>query len=224
MQNVDDLANQIKNNPLFLKLKNVIEDNAYHNNESDYDHLIKTYETAKEKIKGDFIKNPEAKKLFLGFINMPLDDLTIGDVMLLTGLVHDIGKILYYKDGEIEHSLRHVTETGHVNMPGHEYWGSTIVPEVLKDTGLSESVVERIARVVRLHDTFGTHYFNPISDCPIDAIVDDVKARGEGLYKEALFNNYCDCFWAKPFAQTKLKIEEVFNLPSLYTPREYFIK
>ncbi|MGA2968048.1 MAG: HD domain-containing protein [Candidatus Levyibacteriota bacterium] len=224
MQNVDSLAEQIKNNPLFLELKGVIENNAYHDNESDYDHLIKTYEIAKEQIKGNFIKNPQAKKLFLEFTNTPLDGLTNGDVMLLTALVHDIGKILYYKEGKIGKPLRHVTKTGHVNMPGHEYWGSTIIPELLKNTGLSEKIIERIVTVVRLHDTFGARYFNPLSNWPLEEIIDDIKARAEGLYKEALFNVYCDCFSAKPFMQTRPKIEEVFNQPSLYTPREYFIK
>ena len=45
----------------------------------------------------------------------------------------------------------------------------------------------------------------------IEEIVDDVKARAERLYKEALFNVYCDCFYAKPFVESKQKIEEIFN-------------
>src|ERR1035437_10127389 len=102
MQNVDSLVEQIRNTPLFLELKNVIENNAYHDHESTYDHLIKTYETAKEQIKGNFIQSPEAKKLFLKFVNTPFENLTIGDVMLLTALLHDVGKILRYKDNKIE--------------------------------------------------------------------------------------------------------------------------
>ncbi|MCL6096862.1 MAG: HD domain-containing protein [Patescibacteria group bacterium] len=224
MQNLDPIVEKIINNPLFLRLKDVIENNAYHDHEKTYDHLIKTYETAKTQIKGDFISNPQAKKLFLEFVNTPFENLTNGDVMLLTALLHDVGKILYYKDGGKEFPLRHENAEGIVSNPGHEYWGSTIVREFVKDATLSEKVIEKIAKVIRLHDTLGAHYFNPILNWPIELIVDDVKARAEGFYKEALFNHYCDCFTAKPFEESKRKIIQVFNEPTLYSPREYFIK
>lgn len=222
--NIDELVKQIISSPLFLRLKDVIENNAYHDHEKTYDHLIKTFETAKEQLKGDFIKNKEAKKLFLEFVNAPFENLTNGDVMLLTALLHDIGKILYYKDGGSSYPLRHENTEGIVSNPGHEYWGSTIVSEVLKESGLPPKIVEKIAKVIRLHDVFGAHYFNPILNWPIELIIDDVKARAEGLYKEALFNVYCDCFTAKPFEKAKEKTIAIFNDPSLYTSREYFIK
>lgn len=220
---IEALVNQIINTPLFLKLKTVIENNAYHDHESEYDHLLKTYKIAKEQIEGDFIQNPEAKKRFLEFVNTPFENLTVGKIMLLTALLHDVGKILYYKDSGKKQSLRHETDDGKVYMPGHEYWSSTVVGEFLKDSGLSEKVVERISTIIRLHGIFGAQYFTPISDWPIEQIIDDIKARAEGFYKEVLFNDYCDCFTAKPFAQAKEKIVKVFNQPMLYTPRGYFI-
>lgn len=158
------------------------------------------------------------------FVNTPFENLTNGDVMILTALLHDIGKILYYRDGENDYPLRHENTAGIVSNPGHEYWGSTIVRVFVKDTPLSEKIIEKIARVIRLHDTFGAHYLTPMFDFPMEKIIDDVKARAEGFYKEALFNQYCDCFTAKPFEKAKEKVIEIFNEPSLYTPREYFIK
>lgn len=224
MQNLDSIVKTIINNPLFLQLKNVIENNSYHDHEKTYDHLIKTYETAKTQVKGDFITNDDAKKLLLEFVSAPFDNFTNGDVMLLTALLHDVGKILYYKDGEKEFPLRHKNTDGIVSNPGHEYWGSTIVRDFVKNTSLSEKVVEKIARVIRLHDTFGAHYLDPMLNFPMEKIIDDVKSRAEGFYKEALFNVYCDCFTTKPFEKAKEKIIEIFNEPTLYTPREYFIK
>jgi hypothetical protein len=224
MQNLEEIVEKIINNPLFLRLQNVVENNKYHDHEKTYDHLIKTYETAKAQIKGDFISNQEAKKLFLEFVNTPFESLTNGDVMVLTALLHDIGKILSYKDSETEYTLRHENSEGIVSNPGHEYWGSTIVNEFVKDMQLSPKIVEKIARVIRMHDTFGAHYLTPMLDFPMDKIIDDVKARAEGFYIEALFNQYCDCFSAKPFEACKEKIVGIFNEPGLYSPREYFIK
>lgn len=222
--NIEELVSKIISSPLFLKLKDVVENNSYHDHEKTYDHLIKTYEIAKSQIKGDFIVNKDARNLFLQFVNAPFDNLKNGDIMLLTALLHDIGKILYYKEGANEYSLRHQDSQGIVSNPGHEYWGSTIVNEFVKDTQLSPKIVEKIAKIIRLHDSFGAHYFTPMLDLPIEKIIDDVKARAEGCYKEALFNVYCDCFTAKPFEKAKEKVIEIFNQPSLYIEREYFIK
>jgi hypothetical protein len=221
---LETLIKQIIDNPLFQRLKNVEENNSYHDHEKTYDHLIKTYETAKQQISGDFITNSQAKKTFIEFGNTPLQNLTNAKIMLLTALLHDIGKILYYREDQIEKPLRHEDKNGLVSNPGHEYWGSTIVGEFLKDLKLSPKIIEKIANVIRLHDTFGAHYFNPKLTLPIEEILDDVKARAEGFYLEALFNVYCDCFTAKPFEQSKQKVIELFNQPSLYCKREYFIK
>lgn len=224
MQNLDLIVEKTINNSLFLKLKNVIENNPWHDRESVYDHLLKTYKIAKEQIEVDFIKNEEAKKSFLGFINEESDGVKIKDLMLITALIHDIGKILYYKENNQEKPLRHENANGITKMPGHEYWGSTIVPELLKDTGLSKDNTQRIAKVVRLHDTFSDSYLGGLKDKDIDFVIDDIKARAEGFYKEALFNIYCDVFTATPSQQSIKRIIEIFNSPTFYTQREYFIK
>ncbi len=221
---MNEIVEKILQNPLFLKLQLVIENNSYHNHEKTYDHLIKTFEIAKLQIRGNFIQNQVAKKLFLEFANNPFDNLTNGEIMLLTALLHDVGKILSYKDGFKEFNLRHENSEGIVSNPGHEYWGSTIVDKFVKDTGLSEKEIEKISETVRLHGTFGADYFEPKLNLSIKEIVDDIKARAEELYIEALFNVYCDCFTAKPFEKSKEKIIEVFNQPNLYTKRTYFIK
>lgn len=219
---MDALTEQIISNPLFLKLKTVIENNPWHDHESVYDHLIKTHKIASEKINGDFVTDENAKQLFLDFVNEDVDGVRRKDLMLITALVHDIGKILYYKNGDEEKALRHENSQGITRMPGHEYWGSTLIPELLKDAGLSKVNVEIIANVVRLHDTFNDGYLTGFSD--ISGLVDDIKARAEGFYKEALFNIYCDVFTAKPSESSVKKIAEIFNQPSLYTHREYFTK
>lgn len=221
---LDKVVGIIQQNPLFLRLKEVEENNSYHDHEKTYDHLIKTFETARKQINGEFITNAEAKQLFLRFVKTPFDDVTNADVMLLTALLHDIGKILSYKDEENEHTLRHEDKDGIVNNPGHEYWGSTILDKFVEEASLSEKVIGKIRNCIRLHDTFGPHYFEPKLGLPIEEIIDDIKARAERLYIEELFNIYCDCFTALPFEKSKEKITEVFNQPSLYIPRKYFIK
>ena len=95
---IDELIEKIVSGPYFLKLKSVVENNAYHNHETVYDHLLKTMNTAKEEIKGDFISNPEAKKLFGEFIREQVGNIERSNLMILTALLHDIGKMLQVEE------------------------------------------------------------------------------------------------------------------------------
>lgn len=221
--NIDEIAKKIINSPLFLKLKPVIENNDWHDNESVYDHLIKTYEIAKDQITGDFITNVEAKKLFLEFVNSNFEGIKMSDVMILTALIHDIGKALYYKENQEEKPLRHVNNQGITRFPGHPYWSSTLVFGLLKEYGLSEKLLEKIASVVRLHDTFNDVFLANTSSWKMEDVIDEVKTIAENYHIEALFNIYCDEFTAEVSRDSIKKMIEIFNSPLLYSKREYFI-
>lgn len=220
---MEDLIEKIIQNPLFLKLKEVVENNGYHDNEPVYSHLIKTKDIALKEIKGNFITNIEAKKLFLEFVNEDSQGMKRADILILIALLHDIGKILAVKEGNNVSSIVVTNLSGITSIPGHEYWGSKIVGDVLQGLTLESEVVSYIANVVRLHDTFSEVYFNIRKDWPMETLLNDAKSRAEGLYKEALFNIYCDCFTAKPFEYGKEMIIKLFNEPALYIKRGYVI-
>lgn len=214
---------KIIDNPLFLKLEEVVESNPYHDHEAVFDHLIKTKDIAKRQITGDFITNPEAKKLFLRFINEDFQGMRRTDIIILIALLHDIGKILKVKEGDSAETIMVTDSSGITSAPGHEYWGSTIVAKILQDLSIKPEIITYIANVIRLHDSFGGPYWASKKDWPWDLILNDIKSRAEGFYKETLFNIYCDCFNAKPFESDKKMIIKVFNEPNLYIEREYVI-
>lgn len=220
---IDQLIDKIIQNPLFLKLKDVVENNGYHDHEAVYDHLIKTKDIALIEIVADFITNIEAKKLFLEFINEDFHGMKQADIMILIALLHDIGKILTVKEGDNANSIVVTDSSGITSIPGHEYWGSNIISNLLEDLNLNSETITYIASVVRLHDTFSEVYFNLRKDWPLETLLNDIKSRAEGLYKEALFNIYCDCFTAAPFQPAKEKIVKIFNEPAFYTKRIYVI-
>ena len=76
---------------------------------------------------------------------------------------------------------------------------------------------------MRLHDTFQGPYLSTKTNWKIQDIVEDMKCRAEGLYIEAMFNNYCDVFYAAPFQPFKETVIKIFNEPALYMKREYVI-
>lgn len=220
---MEKLIDKIVQNPLFLRLKNVVENNAYHDHEDVYSHSIKTKDIALEQIKADFITNPDAKKRFLEFIGEDFHGHKRADIMILVALLHDIGKILQVKEDEKTHPLIVTNSEGQTSCPGHEYWGSTLVGELLKDLSLPKEIIEYTANIIKLHDAFSEIYFTGKLGWPMGISINDVKSRAEGLYKETLFNIYCDCFTAAPFQNAKEMVIKIFNELTLYEDREYVI-
>lgn len=223
--NFERTIGQIKNHPLFLRLKN-IEENAHgwHDHEKVYDHLVKTAHYAQEFSNGNFITNPLAKEKFVSWMQEDFYGITKKDRAILIALIHDCGKLLYFDENGKHFSIVVQNPNGETYCPGHEYWGGRLVaPKLLKDLDLALEVKKAISEVVKVHGTYSDNYFPSKKDWTIEEIISDVKARANGYYQEALFNSYVDCYDAPAFEYGKQKIEKVFNTPSFYIPRSYFI-
>lgn len=225
--NLDQIIDKITSHGLFLRLKDVVEHGeGWHDHEVVFDHLIKTANIAKEQVDGGFITNPEAKELFDNWMNEELGGMKRRNLSILIAILHDCGKILIFKEGEKTFPLI-TNRPGFKDQtlcPGHEYWGGEIVsPKILKEIGLDKNIIDYISQVIKLHDALGYVYLTGKEKWSIKDLVSDVKSKAQGLYKESMFNMYCDGYTAKAFEEGKKRLEEIFNAPSLYIAREYFI-
>ncbi len=228
MTSLEDLINEISSNVYFLKLKSIVENSAgWHDQEDVYSHSIKTANIAKDQIEGGFITNPEAKEKYDQFMNENKYGQPRKDLIILIGLLHDCGKILSYKEEDKAFPLiaNKPNLPDQTMCPGHEFYGGAlVVKEILKEISISNDAKKYIATVVRLHDSLNNvTYYTQKSEWPITDTVSEIKSRAEGYYIEAMFNAYCDCYTALAFKPAKDIIEKVFNSPSLYIKREYFI-
>ena len=221
---LDTSIQKIISHDLFVGLKNVVENiDGWHDHEDVYSHSIATMERAKEYSTGNFITNLHAKEKFLSWMDEDIEGTKLSDLLILTALLHDTGKILFYTEGEREHAINIMKENGQTNCPGHGYWGATlVVPKILENNDIPQKMQEYISTLVRLHEVFNAFFFGKdqwsVSDLTLYA-----KAQAEGYYKETMFNSYCDCFASPAFHMPKRKMEELFNDPNLYIPREYMI-
>lgn len=211
---IEEYIEKIISSPLFLKLKNIVENNGYHNHEAVYDHLIKTKDIALREIKAGFITNPEAKNSFLKFVNEDFHGIKKADIMVLTALLHDIGKIL---------PLVFTDSSGTTFCPGHEYEGSKIAGGLLRDLNLPEEVIDYISMVIKFHDTYNQTYMEAKKGWLMDILIKDMRSRADGLFIEAMFNIYCDCYTAIPYQVAKDILVKVFNEPSLYQKHKYVL-
>lgn len=218
-----EIVERIIVQPNFLKLKSIVEKNPYHETEDVYSHSLKVYKTAQVEVDGNFITNPAAKERYLKFIEEDVAGMKRRDVMVLTALLHDIGKNLVVKEGSIQRPICITKSDGTTSCPGHEHWGGVVSGEYLKGFGLSNDLTSFIAKVIRHHDAFNDSYVSSKKDWPIGQTVNDVKSRAEDVYIEALFNIYVDNYTASVSNESRKMIINLFNEPDLYVTRAYSI-
>lgn len=196
-----EIIKRIKMNPIFRGLKSIVENNPYHDMEDVYTHSLRTCKVAEYNIGGKFIASSRARKLFVAFADQDLGGLKTGDIMVITALLHDIGKAYVPQVN---------TEWGTM-MPGHEARGAEVVDDVIGDLGFRTEQLELIRKVIRLHDVYSE------GNLAKGLSVAQIKEMGEGAHIEILFNRYADCFFAKPFQSSLEKIRNIFVDKGLYS-------
>lgn len=219
---LEKAVNTIISNKNFLKLKKVVENNAYHDHEPVYDHSVKTYETAKREITAPFISNEEAKEKFEAYIGQTIDGIRKRDLMLIFALIHDIGKMIVFEDNGARVPMNQTHADGTTLAPGHDYWGSLIVRDILKDTDLPEGTIDYLSKCVRLHNAFNSYWSQNKNASP-EGILEGMKRISENMQIELIFNGYVDCFTAPPFQEAIPLIHKILNKPSFYSILKYSI-
>jgi hypothetical protein len=223
---IDYVLQKILNHPYFDKLKKVKEVNAGHTEDSVLIHVTQTFEASRQAIQGDFITNAKTKKSFEDFMNLKTDGVPYKDIAVITALTHDVGKLLSYKEGSKIFPMNiHKPDSDHGTTynPGHEYWGSLLIPEVLSKTGLTKKVIDYIQTVVRLHGNFFGIY-QMLSSYSLTHAIRDMKSYMEGYHLEVLFNSYCDTTHNQPLQPCRRLIGKMFNESDTYLSRNYFVE
>lgn len=218
---LNQIVNEILVMPDFLKLKGIVEKNPYHDDEDVYSHSLRVYNTALSEVGGDFITNPIARERYLKFINDDIAGMKRKDVMILTALLHDVGKNLVVKEGNTLRPICITKSDGNTSCPGHEHWGGVVSSKYLQNFGLSIDLKLFIGKVIRHHDTFNDGYIATLRNEPIGQVINDVKSRAEDVYIEALFNIYVDNYTTSVSDESRKMIIKLFNEPELYITRAY---
>lgn len=130
---------KIKNNkltkelPEVYQLKEVIENNDWHNQESVFDHTLVVLEKLKEIIRDS------PPKIF-SYLNQKIDNYSRKDLLFLSALFHDIGKKeTLLKDNDI------------TSCPNHEEHGSIKIKEILNRFDLSNKEKGVVIQIVKNH-------------------------------------------------------------------------
>ena len=119
--------------PEFYELKNIVENNAWHINDSVFDHTVNVLEKLEELMNN-------AKYKIRIYLNEKIDNYSKKDILFLAALFHDIAKKETIKTGGAITSC-----------PNHEEEGSHKCKAILSRFDLSEKEKDVIVRIVRYH-------------------------------------------------------------------------
>lgn len=212
---LDETVEKIKKNENFLKLKKVIENNVGHDHEPVYDHCIKTFELAKKNIDGHLITNEAAKKEFEKYINAEVGGIKKRDLMLLTALIHDYGKLAVFDDGGKKININVKFPDGHTMAQGHDYWGSVMIRDFLSEFDLPSESTDYISRIINLH-LAGWSYWEDHA-LSVKERLWKFKLRLQNVHIEVFFNIYCDAFYGNNFKKSLNYPIELLNMPEAYS-------
>lgn len=209
----------IKNNKDFLKLKNVIENNAGHDHEPVYDHCVKTYEIARKTIDGHFIENNLAKEKLENYLNTKVDGIEKRDLFQITALIHDIGKMIVFEESGKTKNLLFKIDDENTFAPEHGYWGSLIVADVTSDLGFSDEIIAYLSKCVRLHLAGFNFWYD--KELSLDELLWKIKLRSENIHVEVIFSTYADLYYGNHFKDNIQLPVALLNKPEAYNLVEY---
>lgn len=225
MQSLDDTIQKLLTHPYFEKAKHVKEINPGHPEDSVYEHLVQTADFLKQHRGGEFISNSQARNSFQNFMKQETDGVPFGDIAVLAGLVHDIGKILSFREGDkITPINQPKPNSDQTYSPHHGYWGAeTIVRPLLGDVGVNGKVADYITDIVRVH-LVPFNYYKLSGGFAIKDAVADLKPWLEGLHVEVVFVAYADVAYNPRMRDCWELMGKMLDEPDLYLRREYFVE
>lgn len=123
----------VKEIPEIYQLREIIENNDWHNHESVFDHTLTVLKELKKIIKNS---SPKIKKE----LNKRIDNYRRKDLLFLAALLHDIGK---------RETLKKINDI--TSSLDHEKEGAKKVKKILNRFDLSEKEKRIVRKIVRNH-------------------------------------------------------------------------
>ncbi len=130
--------------PHFEMLKNVIENDSFHDNDSVYNHTLRVAESIRDIALG----NSHYRNYFCRTVKKSV----LLDLITAAALFHDTGKLQTYKKRD-----------GVTSCEGHEMVSYSIVSEYLSSTEGDDAEKEIVREIVRQHAVFYP-YLDPQND------------------------------------------------------------
>jgi hypothetical protein len=168
----------IKQIPEFYELKDIIENNDWHDNDSVFNHTL-TVLGKLEKILKD------VKGEILDYLDRKVSGYTRRELLSLAVLLHDVAK----KETIIKKNAK-------TSCPNHEEKSAIKANRILSRFDLSEKEKELIIRLIKHHDTI--HLILKMDTAKRDREFDKFKKEHSGLFWEVALLGMADTLGCQP--------------------------
>jgi UTP:GlnB (protein PII) uridylyltransferase len=122
--------------PEFYSLKNNIENNPWHLNQTTFNHTILVLQALEKNIKK--YKNLEK------YLNQKVEKNTRRDILFLATLFHDIAKP----------QCQIISKEKWIIFPNHEKESAILAKKILKNFDLTSKEINLITKIIKNHDKF----------------------------------------------------------------------
>ena len=120
--------------PEFFELKNYVENNGWHNNDSVFNHTLTVLEELEKLLK-------TTNNKINSYLNQKIDNYTKKDLLFLGTLFHDIAKSDTFEKNDDSTTCKN-----------HEGFGAEKVKSILNRFDLSNREKDIVIRIVKYHD------------------------------------------------------------------------
>jgi putative nucleotidyltransferase with HDIG domain len=161
-------------------LKEVIEDNKWHNNQLVYDHTISVFKELQLLLKLNVIDEKEQEEAVSKHLDEKIGNHARRNLLLIAALLHDIGK----------RNTMKVNPDGSTTFPGHEEKGAGMINSFSRQLGLNPNDIEFVKTLVLLHGE--TH--KAVGSCTKNrkSKLDDIRKKFRGQFLELLLLCWAD--------------------------------
>ncbi len=173
--------------PELYELGGVVENNAWHDNTSVFDHTLTTL----EKLEGLF---RNIKSAISDYLNQKITNYNRKDLLFLAAIFHDIAK----KETLLE-------ENGETTCLNHEEKGAAKAKKILSRFDLSREEKDLVVKIIKYHDMI--HLILKSNPNKFDKEIDRARKKYSKIFWEIILLSMADILGTQP---NKDKIDD-FN-------------
>ena len=192
----------------FKLLKDTLENNVCHDNESIYDHTLEIVKKLTESLSLDYLHKQGAKHLAQTYFKQRIGKYSRAELFILSAFLHDLGK---------KETIQ-INEDGTTSCPGHEKVSANISKEALHKLKFKKEDVEYIYNVVKLHGGYSLRfldYLQTLTELQLDIALGSCYLLPEKLLFQVADNEAAESFseYKKLINDVLLQKEIIYQVP-----------
>ena len=139
-------------------LERTVDRNNYHTEPDVLTHTGYVESAVRQGLSFEYVNSNEARNRLLNYISEPIGSYTRADLLIISSILHDIGKAMSYEESGTTKPVMELKENGDTTCPKHAKIGAEQAYKMLIEKGLTETEASYVKNVVAQHMRFFNLY------------------------------------------------------------------